>query len=61
MKRNTIKLNENTLRQIVAESVKKVLEEVTVFQSDGTQQTFKDLEKRINLMKKILGDVPVQP
>ena len=25
MKRNTIKLNENTLRQIVAESVKKVL------------------------------------
>ena len=27
MKKNVIKLNENTLRQIVAESVKKVLKE----------------------------------
>ena len=30
MKKNVVKLNENTLRQIVAESVKKVLKEETV-------------------------------
>lgn len=30
MKKNAVKINENTLRQIVAESVKKILKERTV-------------------------------
>ena len=35
MKKNIVKLNENTLRQIVAESVKKVLKESLPTKTDG--------------------------
>lgn len=35
MKKNVVKINENTLRKIVAESVKKVLKETTAGQFDG--------------------------
>ena len=40
MKKNIVKLNENTLKQIVAESVKKVLKE-------------NDIENRISSLKKM--------
>ena len=35
MKKNIVKLNENTLKQIVAESVKKVLKEMDEFTPNG--------------------------
>ena len=48
MKKNVIKLNENTLRQIVAESVKKVLKE----HAWASASTFKELQ---NVLDKVTG------
>lgn len=43
MKKNVIKLNENTLRRIVAESVKKILNETWARPSEGTLMKAKEL------------------
>lgn len=51
MKKNTIKLNESQLRKIVAESVKKVLNE-HIWKS---AQTFKELQKALDKVTAILS------
>lgn len=56
MKKNVIKLNENTLRQIVAESVKKVMKE------EFSQGTFEyDFEERIiRRFRQVIDDVALK-
>ena len=55
MKKNVVKINENTLRQIVAESVKKVLKEVEIQTPEGLmtygewKPTFDDPTKQSQL------------
>ena len=48
MKKNTVKINESTLRQIVAESVKKVLKEE---KSDGV------IDGALDEMERILNSI----
>ena len=60
MKKNVIKLNENTLRKIVAESVKKVLKEYTDPSTDGAiypQNREEDIKRDAYRLKgKFIGD-----
>ncbi len=51
MKKNVIKLNENTLRRIVAESVRKVLKE----HAWESASTFEELQKTLAKVTGILG------
>ena len=57
MKKNTIKLNENALRKIVAESVKKVLKEDTVYQMGrgevGVDASYQRIGNALNALKRI--------
>lgn len=52
MKKNVVKLNENTLRKIVAESVKKVLKE----NAWASAPSFKELEKVLDKVTGILSN-----
>ena len=60
MKKNIVKLNENTLRQIVAESVKNVLKEYTDPSTDGAiypQNREEDIKRDAYRLKgKFIGD-----
>ena len=57
MKKNVVKINENTLRQIVAESVKKVLKEDTVYQMGrgevSVDASYQRIGKALNALKHI--------
>lgn len=52
MKKNAVKINESTLRQIVAESVKKVLNEYAW----ASAPSFKELQNTLDKVAGILGD-----
>lgn len=52
MKKNTVNINENTLRKIVAESVKKVLKE----NAWASAPSFKELEKVLDKVTGILSN-----
>ena len=58
MKKNVIKLNENTLRQIVAESMKKILKE----HAWASASTFKELQivldKVTGILRKFSNNIP---
>ena len=65
MKKNVVKINENTLRQIVAESVKKVLNEDGIFKksmslsSDGDERlavnnAIHELTEAVSILNKFL-------
>ena len=58
MEKNVIKLNENTLRQIVAESVKKILKE----HAWASASTFKELQivldKVTGILRKFSNNIP---
>lgn len=60
MKKNTIKLNESTLRKIVAESVKKVLkeEEITADYQLTADYQFKQLVHSINSKFRFFKETP---
>ena len=45
MKKNVVKINENTLRKIVAESVKRVLNEMVAYHGGARQFNAFDLSK----------------
>ena len=57
MKKNVVKINENTLRQIVAESVKKVLKEDTVYQMGrgevSVDASYQRIGKALNALRHI--------
>lgn len=57
MKKNTIKLNENTLRRIVAESVKKVLKEgiLSGGHGDAIRQTYDTVKELLSLWSSVRG------
>lgn len=57
MKKNVVKINENTLRQIVAESVKKVLKEgiMSGGHSDAIRQTYDTVGELLNLWGSVRG------
>ena len=58
MKKNVVKINENTLRQIVAESVKKVLKE-HVWESASTFKAFQNvLDKVTGLLRNFSNNIP---
>lgn len=58
MKKNVVKINENTLRQIVAESVKKVLKE----HAWASASTFKELQNVLDevtgILRKFSDNIP---
>lgn len=57
MKKNTIKLSKNTLRKIVAESVKNVLKEDTVYQMGrgeaSVDASYQRIGEALNALKRI--------
>lgn len=57
MKKNVVKINENTLRQIVAESVKKVLREGILSGGHGEaiRQTYNTVGELMNMWSGICG------
>ena len=57
MKKNVVKIDENTLRQIVAESVKKVLKEgiLSGGHGDAIRQTYDTVGELLNLWSSVRG------
>ena len=57
MKKNVVKINENTLRQIVAESVKKVLKEDAAYQMGrgevSVDAAYQRIDKALDALKHI--------
>lgn len=52
MKKNIIKLNEQQLNNIIAESVKKVLKESEYLNNDDLNQCYEDLDLYVENMAK---------
>ena len=57
MKKNVVKINENTLTQIVAESVKRVLKEDTIYQMGrgevSVDAAYQRIDKALDALKHI--------
>lgn len=58
MKNNTIKLNESTLRQIVAESVKKVLNEYAWASAPSFKELQNTLDKVVGILEDFYYSIP---
>lgn len=54
MKRNLIKINENTLRRMIAESVKKVLNELSEPYDNGGQENIAQAKTGYIIFRKLL-------